>query len=136
MADFTVAGQSYKSGKMDAIKQSHVVRRLTPVAGSIKQAFDLAGQPETFSMVDAIPIMSKVVSEMSDEHWEYILYACLDITQRQQGTAWTRIRMGNSLMFEDIQLSEMMQIVWSVLNDNLANFISALLAQISAQAKP
>jgi hypothetical protein len=131
MAEFTIKGNNYRSGKMDAIKQSHIARRIAPVFGSIQDAFAAAGKPESFTMLDALPIMTKIVGEMSDANWEYIVLSCLDVTARQQGQVWAKIRAGGRMMFEDIQLPEMMQIVWSVLNDNLANFFFA-----SLQASP
>lgn len=126
MTEFSINGHDYVAQKMDAIKQSHVARRLAPIMGCVQEAFAIAGRPETFTMIDSLPLMAKMISEMSDANWEYILFACLDLTQRRQATALTRIRVSGRLQFEDIQLPEMMQIVWSVLNDNLAPFFSVL----------
>lgn len=139
MGDFTVAGHQFKCGKMGAFQQFHVARRLAPILGSLKEAFASAGAGKGMTDGELLEVifepMANAISRMSDEDAEYVLNACLDTVQMQQGTVWVRIRSGKQMMFDFIGLPEMMQITVAVLQDNFANFFSGLLPQ-STPANP
>lgn len=125
MGEFTVAGQNYKSAKMDAMKQFHVSRRLAPVLAGIAPLLkDLKGADPLAALAPA----AEAIGGISDADAEYILNACLDLCQRQQpgNIGWARVRSSGGLMFEDIGMAEMLQIAWAVLSENLGGFFSGL----------
>lgn len=131
MADFTVNGINYKSQKMPAMQQFHVARRLMPLLSGLSEAFRTGLEnPE-----GAMEIIAGAITKLSDADTEYVLNACLDLTSRQDGQIWSRLRAGNRLMFEDIGMPEMLQIVFNVLQDNFANFLPGL-PQQSTPANP
>lgn len=119
MVDFTVGGNNYRSDKMDAFTQFHVVRRLAPIFSSLKDAF--SGAAESMDILDSI---ASAISGMSDSDSEYVLKACLDVVKRQQGQAWAVLRAGGRMMFTDIDLPIMLQITTHILQENIAPFFS------------
>lgn len=97
MADFTINGVEYKSKKLEAFRQFHVSRRLA------KQS----------------------IVHMSDEDSEYVLKSCLAVTQRKSDGVWANVLAGDRLMYSDIRLTEMMEIVEHVLEDHKSDFGNA-----------
>ncbi len=118
--DFTIAGQNYRSGKMDTFIQLHVASRLMPILGNLKEAY-ASGSTDFMTGLEAA---AKFISAMADADREYVVKACFDVTQRQQGAAWAPLRAGGRMMFEDIDLQTMMQITWQVLQERFSPFFS------------
>ena len=131
--DFEIAGQQYRSGKMDAFRQFHVSRRLAPVLSGLAAGASAAagGDPEQEFAAFLQPLVNGIAS-MSDADCDYVLHACLGVVKRQQGNAWAPIfiTQGNSLMFDDIDLAVMLQIASRVIQDNLGNFIQGAVSKV------
>ncbi len=125
MSEFAVQDRKYRSGKLSAIEQFHIVRRIAPVIKEIGHVFKEKGQK-----VDPMEIFGPVadaLSRMSDQDSEYVLKTCLKVCQVEQGGRWVPLCTSTgAIMFDDLQLAEMIQIAWSVLQENLANFTDAL----------
>ena len=122
MAEFTVGGQDYRSGKMDAFTQFHVARRLAPIFSAIKAAADMG---KTTSL-DATIAGAEALSTLSDEQCNYVLAACLTVTQRKQGAAWAPLRVQGRMQFEDVDVTGLTQIAWKVLEDNFTSFFQGM----------
>lgn len=145
MTDFEVGGINYRAGTMNAIKQLQVVRRLAPLLAALNSAdlAGLAGQAPDGSgagLAAAIGPLTEAFAAMSDENTEYVLSACLSICQREipGGLGWTPIWsvQGKTLMFDDINLMVLVQIVGRVVMANVGDFTSALPRTIQAAAAP
>ena len=117
--EFELAGNTYRAGKMDTFKQFHVSRRLVPILGNVAGA--VTGEAGFEDMVQ--PLMVGIAG-MTDADCDFILEACLKVVQRQQGTTWSPIYAGanQALMFDDIDMSVMLQIAGKVIQDNLSGF--------------
>ena len=137
---FVVSGQTYRAGRLDAIKQLHVVRRLSPLIGAL-QGTDVAAvmaPAETAeerarqmdAMMDLLVPISNAVAAMSDKDTEYVLGACLGVVQREQpgGLGWAPVWSQAAMrpMYEDMTLPAMIQVVGRVLMANLGDFTAAL----------
>lgn len=121
MIEFEINGASYRAQQMDAMKQFHVVRRLAPLMGEF--AGLKSAEPEK-----AFEAIASAVSKMSDADADYVIGTCLDSVERQAGNQWGKIRVSGRLMYADLPLPDMLQIVWQVLQGNLGSFFPALLA--------
>ncbi|GAA5786140.1 phage tail assembly chaperone [Chitiniphilus shinanonensis] len=147
MAEFEINGKQYRSGKLDAMKQFHVSRRVAPILPTLLPIFlKLAGVHRGDSgnggASSAIEIVAELagpfadgLAAMSDQDAEYIIGTCLSVVSRQQGSAWAPVWSGtqNTLMFDDMDLGVMLPIVVHVIRDNLGNFIQGLLtSQLSS----
>lgn len=121
--EFKIGENTYRAGKMNAMKQFHVARRIAPVVGSLVAL--TRGAP---AMDEILQPIAEAIAKLSDGDCEYVLGACLSAVQRQSGQGWAAVwdsRVGR-LMFEDIDLPAMIQIATRVLQDNLAPFFSGL----------
>lgn len=132
--DVTVGGQTYRVGRLDAMKQFHVARKLAPVITTLGGMSDVvrslkggeaAGGIELASLR---PVMDALAS-MPEADCEFILGTCLAAVQRKSdgGTGWTPIWNAGAkrLQFEDIGLTGMLEITAAVLRSNLGNFFPA-----------
>lgn len=135
--DFTINKVVYRSGKLSAFTQLHIVRRLTPCIGKLaglvgseaKVVFDAEGNIAGFDgdMDAVIMPLADAITTLADEDVEYILNACLAVTERKQpGGAWARLRVGDASMFDGLTLPVMLQIAWHVITENLTDFFGEL----------
>lgn len=135
MAEFEVGGVKYRSRKMDARRQFHVARKLTPAVAPlmhslapILMAAEAQGAPDRF--VDALMPLAEAIAAMPAEDCDFVLDECLSIVDREQpgGTGWSAVfnRDARRMMFEDIGMPEMLTIAVRVIQDNVASFTSAL----------
>lgn len=113
MAVFEIGAHTYRSGKIDAMTQFHMVARLTPVVAAFveaKQALSTAKASAEDAAADgepaqggdqaakpaapdakgqlaafAVPI-ARAIAGMSDGDREYIINKCFAVTHRRQGT--------------------------------------------------
>lgn len=123
MADFTIGGHNYRSGRMNARLQFHVSRRLAPIFSGLSDAIGEDDKPTNIGAIAA------AISSLPDADCDYVLNACLGVTQRQAsgGAAWTNVMTpGGTIMFDDIDMVTMVKIAWEVLRDNLSGFFHAI----------
>jgi len=138
--EFTIGKDVYRAGKLDAFKQLHIARRLTPCIGPLVQL--AAIDPEKFKVEkDAAGTVTKIdgdfnqvvgplanaITALSDEDVEYVLNACLEVTERKQsGGKWAPLRVNDVTMFDGLTLPAMLQIAYHVILENIADFFSGL----------
>ena len=136
MADFTIAGQNYKSRKMNAFAQFHVARRLGPIFSSLADAFKRAKRDDAGNILNQLDVFEPVATALAalkDNDAEYVLNSCLATCQRQNSNLWSEVLSPQGvMMFQDIDLQVMMQIAWNVLQDNFGNFFNGQPGPISS----
>lgn len=138
--EFQVGEYYYRTRRMSARQQLHVVRRLGPVVGQIMAylpalgtlSLDNINDPQTRMALEQVlvPIAQGLTpGSISDADWDYVLDTCLSLVQRQitNGTAiaWSEMFRGGRIMFEDLNGMELIQIAIQVIQENLASFFSA-----------
>lgn len=140
MSEFSVGAFNYKTNrKLDVFTQGHITRRLAPLFAGVAASFDrdemkLAGPTETAEKIGAAVLgnlgpVTEALASLSDADVDYVLKRSLAAVSRQLAgaTGWTPIlSSGGDLMFEDIDLIQLYQIVWKVLQESLGGFLSAL----------
>lgn len=113
--DFEVGGIKYKAGKLPAIKQFHIVRRCAPL---------LAGITDKDKALETV---FNGIGTLKDEDVEYVLFGLLECVERDNHPhGWAKVSTGKSLMFQDIDLSTMLQIATKAFQENYAAFLSAM----------
>jgi hypothetical protein len=129
VSEFEVDGKKYQVGRMDAMKQFHVARRLGPALVIAGVSIEMArkGLDGADALAMAGPVMT-TISKMADEDVDYVLFTCLGVVKRQEGDKWAPVltQDGKTLMFSDLELPQMLRIVIGVLEANLANFLKAV----------
>jgi hypothetical protein len=138
MAEFAVNEKKYKSSRIDARRQFHLLARLSPIATALVRA---AKQEVEAENKDAVKLaifadLAGAISRMSDADRDYILDSCLGVVQRQQsGGIWSPIMaQGGVMMFDDIDPAVMLQIAGTVLMENLGPFFAELRSRFAGAA--
>lgn len=132
---FTLDGNDYSIGVMDAFTQFHVARRVAPAMQalglSILELTELGKelQNDTAMLAMSKPVLD-VISKMSNEDVDYVLKACMKVVSRRPSGAeapWQTVMNGGNLQFADILMPQMIQITMNVLKERLGGFFGPLL---------
>ncbi|WP_281659640.1 phage tail assembly chaperone [Microvirgula aerodenitrificans] len=146
MAEFEIKGVNYRAGKIPARIQFHLTRKLSPllpglvplVFSVIKGGGPKQGEPASLVAIRSLMAdpdgMAKLIAPVADafaalpdDHADFIIDTCLSVVARQQGNSWASAMASNgAMMFDDMDLPTIMQVVVRVLTDNLGNFIPGL----------
>lgn len=123
-----IKGQSYSFSKLLPLKQFHIVRRLSPMLGELAPLIKDKMSGNDIDPIAILPALSKVLSEMTDENADFILFGLLAAVSRKQTVGYAPVTNSdtNSLMFTDIDLPLMMELAGRSLMFNLGNFFDAL----------
>ncbi|SFB04119.1 hypothetical protein SAMN05216502_105425 [Citrobacter amalonaticus] len=137
--EFEIKGIKYNAGKLSVFDQLKVSRKLLPVLtgvladfGSVRAMLP-AGGMENANLDALAPVLEKVLpriaselSALSEEDTNAIIHPCLAVVARQNGKTWAPVFNSGQLMFDDLDLFSMLQIVARVVADSLGNFLPAL----------
>jgi len=137
--EFELNGNFYRIGKLSAMEQFHVSRRIAPIIPTIipllstltsggKVIDGKTVNPFADGLGDALEPLAECIASMSDEHSEYVLMTCLGVSRRKVGDSWAQVwnKQHNACMFDDIDLSVMVNIAFRVIRDSLQPFIRGL----------
>lgn len=146
--EFEIGGKKYRSTKMNAFDQLHVMRKLAPIfagVGSMKDIMftvtaDVDGAEKNSAEEKssaAVAAIAKAVSDIPEADLNSVLAKCCAATSREVGVAgfapiWNR--SANQLMYDDIEWIDLIQIVANVIGDNLGNFSTALPSMSNVRA--
>jgi hypothetical protein len=124
MQEVEIEGHKYRTGKVDAFKQFHLVRKLMPLFSGLGETFsqmpDKVGEGDFWHSLGPI---AQAVSEMTQEDSEWCLKTCLGAVSVWNGQNWTPITTaGGQLMFDDMEMPTMLQLAFTVIQDNLGSF--------------
>lgn len=132
----TVEQNNYRIGKLPAMQQFHVLRRVAPILTSMgvsaSQLAELGkenvGEDGLLSMMGAA---ASVVARMDDKEVEYVIYTCLAVVSREQvlpqGSKYMNVLTGGrNLQFADITMDIMLRLTVEVLKENLSGFFPKL----------
>lgn len=129
MTKIEVNGHWYAIGKMGALTQFHVSRRIAPILAQLGISIHTLQTGMDKDLTDFVPVLGPVtemLSKMSDDDANYILFTCLGVVTRQQGEKFASVSAGTNLMFDDIDMPTMLRLVVEVVRDNLGGFMSGL----------
>lgn len=134
MSEVEIAGQRYRIGRLSAIKQFHVSRRIAPIIPTLIPVFmrlKVAGdlRHDFLGMAELVQPFADSIAAMSDEDTEFIFSSCLTNVHRNTGKTWAAIwsAQAHDCMFDDMDLGVLIHLVIRVVQDNLAPFIRGLL---------
>jgi hypothetical protein len=124
MQEVEVDGRQYRTGKLDAFKQFHLVRKLMPLFSGLGESFShMPASTEQADFWKSLAPIAQAVSEMSTEDSEWILKTCLTAVTVNNGRAYVPITTPQGqLMFDDMEMTTMIQLAFTVIQDNLGSF--------------
>ncbi|MDS0780499.1 hypothetical protein OSC13_21515 [Serratia marcescens] len=120
--EFEIKGQMYSAVKLGVFEQLKVSRKLLPVLSGILG--ELKGGKITIE--SALPIIAQSIADLKEEDCNAIIHPCLAVVSRKNGKNFNSVFTGGQLMFDDIDLMTMLQIVGKVVGDSLGNFLQEL----------
>ena len=128
MSDFVVGDKTYRAGKIPAMVQLNVARRLAPIVAALVAS--KKPDDDVVTITDLAGPMADAFSKMADQDVEYVMAKCLSVVsvRRDGDTGWVRIwnDAANAPQFEDIDLVTMVTIVSEVVKQQLGPFGSGL----------
>lgn len=139
MTEFTINGKNYRTGKMNARTQFHVARKVAPLFADLASSLRGRDLNSTDTLMTALPELVSSVSTLPDETCDYVIDACLAVTQRQEGaTQWVPVWnvQAKQPQFADMDMMTMLQIVGRALMDNLGGFFNALPSDLPGGVSP
>lgn len=123
-----INGNEYRVGKLNAKQQFHLTRRITPILLSY-QDIESASENGTRTLKHTLTAMKPLMdalAAMSDEDSDYVIDLCLSVCEIQDGQGFQRIAVNGKFLYSHIDMSTMLQLVREVINENLGNFLTAL----------
>lgn len=138
--EFEINNQQYRATKLNVFDQLKVSRKLLPVLSGLLGEIKVIKQLKTGQITiedalkTALPAVAQTLADLSEEDSNAIIHPCLAMVLRQQGNTYVPIFSNGQLMFDDIDLMGMLQIVARVVGDSLGNFLGEL--QEKAQEAP
>lgn len=131
-------GHTYRIGKLDAIKQWHVFRRLIPVLGSFSGLFSIDQDVVRSTMLNQFLPVFKQLGAMSDLDTDFVLNTCLSVVTRKDTVVpdgWQRVMIQpGHLQFDDIEMVLMLQLTKYVVMENLSSFFTQAASADSPEA--
>jgi hypothetical protein len=132
----TINNSVYNIGKLPAMTQFHVARRLAPLLRGAMgmQLTDLrivrndAGEAVSLDgdIDAALGPLLEALPALKDEDVEYVVNRCLDaVSMRQPGGAFAPLRANGVTMFP-LDLPTMLRLTYEVIRENMAGFTVGL----------
>lgn len=122
--DIELNGNTYRVGKLSVFDQLKVARKLLPIlSGMVGELQKLRSGEAVIETL--LPAIASAVAGMSDSDCDAILHPCLSVVSRQNSNKWMPVFRQGELMFDDIDLISMLNVVAQVIGDSLGNFFHA-----------
>lgn len=113
-----VGGRSYRISFLDAVRQVHLARRLSPVVTA-----------NSFSAI------AHALQEMSQENADYVINTCLEAVEFKQVVnnhdVWAKLQIRPGvLQIGDLEGGDVMEIVVHVARENVGSFFDRMIALV------
>ncbi|HIE4607739.1 TPA: phage tail assembly chaperone [Klebsiella aerogenes] len=136
----TIKGVNYRANKLGVFEQLKVSRKLLPIlAGLMADFSSIKAMLPTTTKLDSgnldklepvfntlLPRIADELSKLTEEDTNAIIHPCLAMVVRENGKQWAPVFRSGELMFDDIELFDMLQLVARVVADSLGNFLPEL----------
>ena len=150
----TISGKNYTIGRLNALDQLHVSRKIAPIIPSLIPFFSEVAKGGLSKVIESMesgddvelenidlkeldglssalsPLMD-VIAGMSEGDTNLVIHKCLSVVIRD-GAVLCR---GESIMFDDLDMMQILPLVVAVIRKNLGNFIQDLLMKASSMKK-
>ncbi len=150
----TISGKNYTIGRLNALDQLHVSRKIAPIIpslipiisevakGGLSKVIESmeSGDDVELENIDlkeldglsgALSPLMEVIAGMSEGDTNLVIHKCLSVVIRD-GAVLCR---GESIMFDDLDMMQILPLVVAVIRKNLGNFIQDLLMKASSMKK-
>lgn len=120
------------SGKLSTFDQLHLARKLGPAVPMIQGLIDPANAEKQKDLLFVL-----MLSQIDDGSVDFIIRKCLSVVRRKQpvGPAAKVTTSDGELMFDDVDLSSVMQLTVEVIEENLGDFFRTALAILTTDSQ-
>ncbi|MEX5443427.1 phage tail assembly chaperone [Acinetobacter schindleri] len=146
-----IGGHDYTIGRLNALDQLHVSRKIAPIVPNIMPILTEVAKGDLEKVIESIeqgeneeldgleplakalePFM-EAIAKIPEEDVNYVVHKCLSVVKRNGAV----VCRGNSIMFDDLDMNHLLPLTVAVIRTNLGNFIQGLLTKASSihQAK-
>lgn len=141
-----IGGHDYAIGRLNALDQLHVSRKIAPIVPNIMPILTEVAKGDLEKVIASIetdenaelagleplakalePFM-EAIAKIPEEDVNYVIYKCLSVVKRN-GSVVCR---GESIMFDDLDMNHLLPLTVAVIRTNLGNFIQGLLTKASS----
>lgn len=144
-----IDNHNYTIGRLNALDQLHISRKIAPIVpnlipiisevakGGLAKAIEaIDANSENLDGVDisnldglstALAPLMNAIAAMSEDDTNYVIHKTLSVVHRE-GAILCR---GESIMFDDLDMMQILPLVIAVIRHNLGNFIQGLLMKAS-----
>ena len=141
-----IGGHDYSIGRLNALDQLHVSRKIAPIIPNIMPILTEVAKGDLEKVIASIetdenaelagleplakalePFM-EAIAKIPEEDVNYVIYKCLSVVKRN-GSVVCR---GESIMFDDLDMNHLLPLTVAVIRTNLGNFIQGLLTKVSS----
>lgn len=131
MAHYQIGTYFYQAGRLNALQQLHVTRRLMPVltsAQSLGEAFFADDQGVMQMDFEKLDPIVEAFAQMKDEDVDYVIGHCLNVVTRANSPDGPWVAVWNAPakrpMYDDIDMMTMLRIVGMVVQDVFRDFFT------------
>lgn len=145
MENIEVNGHDYSIGRLNALDQLHVSRKIAPIIptlmpiiaeiakGDLEKTIKAIedGDNEELTglepLAEALTPLMEAFSNLPEADVEYVVHKCLSVVKRGGAV----VCRGQSIMFDDLGMEHILPLTLAVVRTNLGNFIQGLLMKAS-----
>lgn len=144
MTEFEIDGKFFRIGKLSAMQQFHVMRKISPLMPPLMPIFAQVAndQKKGVKVQDDFEVIGPLLqpfadglSGMSDESSEYVFNTCLSAVRYKHGENWIQFwnATGKVAMVMELNgdVALLVRLVVRVIADSLAPFLSGFLTNAS-----
>lgn len=129
MAEFETGGNTYKTEKMSARDQLHLLRGLGPLFAPMAQIALSGTSSDAIGRLSFMVPFFEAFSKMEQKDVDTLVNRCFAVTRRRVATngaaQWSPpLWSGARDQYEDLDLGSLMTICWEVIQENLGGFFA------------
>lgn len=142
MAEFETGGHRYRTDKMNARDQLHLLRSLGPLFAPMARAAVMeTSADEATRRIDLMIPFFDAFSKMEKKEVDGLVDRCFSVTRRGVGgNGHTQfgppLHTGARDQYEDLSLGDLMTVCWEVIQENLGGFFATASAPETATIQP
>ena len=140
-----IGGHDYTIGRLNALDQFHVSRKIAPIVPTLMPIItevakgDLSKAIESIELGDnnelgsleplaqALEPFMEAFAKMPEDDVNYVIHKCLSVVKRSSSV----VCRGQTIMFDDLDMGQILPLVVAVIRVSLGNFIQGLLTKAS-----
>lgn len=145
MENIELNGHEYVIGRLNALDQLHVSRKISPLVPTLMPIISEIAKGDLEKTIKAIedgdngeltgleplaealsPLM-EAFSNLPEKDVNYVIHKCLSVVKRGGAV----VCRGETIMFDDLDMEHILPLALAVIRINLGNFIQGLLMKAS-----